>query len=110
MSGAPDELDLAQTIRGFSAGQKVFGRYALVRILGGGGMDLVWQVRDEKLDREVALNSCASSWRVTGLMGWCVIRAASMSSLAAPLRHEKHRPARPRKLETRATLKCDSFA
>ena len=33
-----DDLDFGQTLRGFTAGQKVFGRYTLVRMLGRGGM------------------------------------------------------------------------
>src|SRR5438552_18919234 len=50
-----DELDLGQTIRGFAAGQKLFGRYTLQKILGRGGMGGVWLALDDKLEREVVL-------------------------------------------------------
>ena len=52
-----DDLDFGQTIQipRFGPGQKIFRRYVLQKILGRGGMGVVWLAQDEQLETLVAI-------------------------------------------------------
>lgn len=50
-----EEPDLGETMRGLAGGTQLFERFTLQKVLGRGGMGVVWLARDDPFDRLVAL-------------------------------------------------------
>ena len=50
-----EDPELGETMRGVVRGTKLFQHFTLQKVLGRGGMGIVWLAHDDRLDRLVAL-------------------------------------------------------
>ena len=70
-----------------TAARVIAGRYRLMSQLGRGGMGVVWQARDELLNRDVAIKEIHFPYAGTGQPDLVARRALREARAAAQLRH-----------------------
>lgn len=83
----PSEENLGAAVNSLAEGQKAFGRYTLMKIVGRSAVSVVWLAWDEKRDRDVALKFLPEMTKIDASAVATLKR--EIRKLAENLKHDK---------------------